>query len=137
MYTGSPHISRIRLSTYDPKTTSANNPNTYFLFSPQRKAGLTLGTLLPGDDVYNLEALLEQDALGDGILDGELDPDAAGMGLGPDEARVDDADLMEAPQLLEAQGEQFAGFGLGADPGRGREQPAVAISAYSDAITID
>ena len=96
-------------------------PTHIFLFSPQNKAGLTLGTLLPGDDVYNLEALLEQDALGDRILDGELDPDAAGMGLGPDEACVDDADFVEAPQLLEAQGEQFAGFGLGADPGRGRE----------------
>ena len=98
---------------------------------------LTLRTLLVGVDVDDLEALLEEDALGDLVLDGDLDSYAAGVGLGPDEARVDDADLMEAPQLLEAQGEQFAGFGLGADPGRGREQPAVAISAYSDAITID
>ena len=97
---------------------------------PLKRTGrLTLGTLLPSNDIYDLEALLEQDTFGDGVLDGELDPDAAGMRLGPDEARVDDADLVEAPQLLEAEGKQLAGFGLGADPGRGREQPAVAISA--------
>ena len=52
---------------------------------------------MPGNDVYYFEALLEQDALGDGVLNGQLDPDAPGMGLGPDEARVDDADLVEAP----------------------------------------
>ena len=88
-----------------------------------------LGALLVGHDVDHLEALLEEHAILDGVLDGELDLDTARVWLCPDEARVDDADLVQAAQLLEAQGQQLAGLGGGHDPAGGGHEPSVAVSA--------
>ena len=70
-----------------------------------RGSKLTLGALLVGDDVDDLEALLEQDAIGDLVLDGELDSYAAGVGLGPEEGGGDEADGGEGfGDLFEADG---------------------------------
>ena len=82
-----------------------------------------------GHNVDDLEALLEEHAILDVILDGQLDLDSARVRLGPDEAGVDDADFVETPQLFEAEGEQFAGFGGGHDPAGGGHEPSVAVSA--------
>lgn len=51
------------------------------------------------------------------------------MGLGPDEVRLGEADLVEAFELLETEREKFLGLWLGDHPTRGRRQEAFAIPA--------
>ncbi len=69
LHGGTPHVGRVRLGA--------------------------VAALLVGDDVNHLEALLHQDAVGDGVLDCDLDFDAARVGFCPDEAGVDNADLAQ------------------------------------------
>lgn len=88
-----------------------------------------LGALLRGNDKHDLEALLQQDAILHGILDGNLDLYTARVRLRPHKVGVDDAHFAEAAQLLEAQRKQFARFGRRDDPARGREEPSVAVPA--------
>ena len=88
-----------------------------------------LGALLRGDDVDNLETLLEQDALGDRVLDGQLDAYPPRVGLGPYEAGVDDADFVQSLELLQAQGQHLSGLGGRDDPAGGWKVPSVAVTA--------
>lgn len=59
-----------------------------------------VGALVVVLDVLDLERLLHDGALGDLLLHRDLDLDAPGMRLRPDEARIDDSQLVEPPQLL-------------------------------------
>ena len=54
------------------------------------------------------------------------------MGLRPDEARVDEADLVEPLELLEADREQLARLGLGDRPRLGRREEALAVFAEGE-----
>lgn len=54
------------------------------------------------------------------------------MRLGPDEAGVDEADLCEALELAQADGEELARLELGAGPGGRGRQPALAAAAERD-----
>jgi hypothetical protein len=92
------------------------------------------------DHVCDFEALLDEDLgdIRDGVLDGELDLDTTRVRLGPDEGGVDEADLLHALELLEAQGKHLTGFGGGDDPGGGGQQPAVAVAAeVQDSLALD
>lgn len=67
--------------------------------------GVRLGafrTLLCGDNVDNLEALLQHDAILNLVLDSELDLYSSRVGFCPHEAGIDDADFVQTTQLLEA-----------------------------------
>lgn len=52
------------------------------------------------------------------------------MGFRPDEARVDDAQLVQSSQLLQAQRQEFSGLRRGNDPRVGRREPSVAVAAH-------
>lgn len=66
---------------------------------------------LPGDGgavvdlLDDLEALLHQYPIRDGVLDCDLDFYPPGVRLGPHKARVDNPCLAQAPQPLQAQSE--------------------------------
>lgn len=66
------------------------------------------------------------------LLDRELDAETLAMRLGPDEAGVDEADLCEALELAQADGEELARLELGAGPGGRGRQPALAAAAERD-----
>lgn len=53
----------------------------------------TVRALLCGNDVFDLECLLDDGALEGLLLDGDLDFNAARVGFGPDETGIDDSDL--------------------------------------------
>lgn len=93
---------------------------------------LTVGTLLKCHDIYNLEALLQQHALLNGILDRQLDLDSSRVRLSPDEARIDDSHFVQASQLLEAESQKLARFGHGDDPTCWWQHPSLAVSALLD-----
>jgi len=66
------------------------------------------------------------------LLDRELDPQTLGVRLSPNKARVDEADLCEALELAQADGEELARLELGAGPGGRGRQPALASAAERD-----
>ena len=61
-----------------------------------------LRALLARNNIDNLKSLLQQDTVLHRVLDCELDLDAPRVGFCPDEAGIDNADLVETAQLLEA-----------------------------------
>ncbi|KAI6759461.1 hypothetical protein HG530_010141 [Fusarium avenaceum] len=62
----------------------------------------TLRALLVRHHVYDLETLLEQHAILDRVLDGDLDLDSSRMGFSPDEMCVHETDFVHASKFLEA-----------------------------------
>lgn len=90
---------------------------------------LTLPALLGVDDEDDLETLLEEHAVLDRVLDGELDLYPPRVGFRPDETGVDDSHFVETPEPLETQGEQLSGFGQGRDPTGGGQQPSITVPA--------
>ena len=78
----------------------------------------------------DLEALLHDGAFVDLRLHRDLDLYPPAVRLGPDEAGVDDSQLVESAQFSQAESEQFARFGVGDDPGRGRGEPSVTVAAH-------
>lgn len=72
------------------------------------------------------------------MLDSDFALDAAGMGFGPDERGVDDADLGQTTQFAQAESEKFARLGLCYDPLLGRREPAIAVTALVEgSFTLD
>mmetsp|Transcript_30021 Transcript_30021/g.80642 ORF Transcript_30021/g.80642 Transcript_30021/m.80642 type:complete len:203 (+) Transcript_30021:1121-1729(+) len=65
---------------------------------------LTLLALAVGHNELNHEGLLEHGAADDLLLHGELELDALGVSLGPDEGRVHKAYLVKATHALEKNG---------------------------------
>lgn len=51
------------------------------------------------------------------------------MRLRPDKGSINDSDLVQARQALEAEGQQLARLWRGHDPGGGRQQEALAVAA--------
>ena len=82
------------------------------------EALLAVFALHVGDDELDLERLLEQCAVEHLLLHSELDLDAFGVRLGPDEAGVDQLDSLESLDLLETEREQFGRLELRVRPGR-------------------
>ena len=78
----------------------------------------------------DLECLLHDGALVDLRLHRDLDLYPPAVRLGPDEAGVYDSQLVESAQFSQAESEQFARFGVGDDPGRGRGEPSVTVAAH-------
>lgn len=66
------------------------------------------------------------------FLNGQLDLDPLRMRLCPDEPSVDEADFIQPFELLQADREELAGFGLGDRPCGGRREEAVAVAAKVD-----
>lgn len=73
-------------------------------------------TLVRLHHVLHHAPLLQRRPAHDFPLDGELDFEAAGVGFGPDEARVDQSNFGEAANAAHAQLEQGRGFGGGGNP---------------------
>lgn len=93
--------------------------------------GVRLGAiraLLVHHHIYHFEGLLEDNIVGDRILDGELELDPAGVRLCPDERRIDNADFVETFQFSEANGHQLAGFRGGDGPCGRRKEPAFTVT---------
>lgn len=80
--------------------------------------------------VFHFEALLHDGAVTDFRLHRDLDLDTPRMRLRPDEAGIDDSQLVESSQFLEAESEELTGFGRGNHPRVGRRQPSVAVAAH-------
>ena len=99
------------------------------LRDPQvRRVGLLAVVALEvHDHELDDEALLEERAVEHLLLDGQLDLDALGVGLGPDEARVDQLHSLEAVDVLEADGEELSRLECRVRPGRA--QVTIALSA--------
>lgn len=77
----------------------------------------------------HFKTLLHQHTVRDGVLYGDLDLYPPGVWLGPYKTGIDDPNLSEAPQFLQAQGKQLPGLGSSNEPTRGRHEPSVTISA--------
>lgn len=95
--------------------------------------GITLcaiGALVVVLGVFDFEALLHDGAITDLRLHRDLNPDTSRMRLCPDEVGVDDAQFVQAAQFLQAERQKLSGFGLGDDPGVGRAEPSIAVSAH-------
>ena len=80
-------------------------------------------------DVDYLEALLQHEAVGDRVLDRDLDLDPTGVRLCPNETGIDNPDPVQPPQLLETQSQELSRLGGGDHPAGRREKPSVAVSA--------
>ena len=76
--------------------------------------------------------LLENGAVEDLGLNGELDFDPLGVGLGPDELGVLELDFVEVLEAFDAEGEELFGLPLGFDPGLGGLEVAAALGAVED-----
>jgi len=97
-----------------------------------------VGALLVVLCVFHLEALLHDGALANLGLHRDLYFYPSRMGFGPDEAGVDDAELVQAAQFLEAEGKQFARFGVRHHPRCRWAQPSVAVAAHvEDRFALD
>ena len=73
-------------------------------------------TLAVLDEVLDLEDLFEDGCGEDLLLDGKRDTKAFGVGFCPDEMGLCEADLVEALELLEADGEELLRLGTGDGP---------------------
>ena len=88
---------------------------------------------LVGHDVLDGKLLL-QDKLGELLLLYlQLDLDPLGMGLGPDEVCVDEADLFEPPYLSQEQGHQLFALWLHKRP-RGAQVPVAPLAVVNDQL---
>ena len=76
----------------------------------------TVGALTMLDEVLNLEDLFKDGRGEDLLLDGKGDTEAFGVGFCPDEMGLCEADLVEALELLEADGEELLRLGTGDGP---------------------
>ena len=84
------------------------------------------------DEVLDLEDLLEDSRGEDLLLDRHGHAEPFRVGFCPDEVGVGEADLAEALELFEADGEELLGLGACEGPcsGRGEESLAVAAEGY-------
>eukprot|EP00964_Phaeocystis_antarctica_P020196 scaffold11152_cov57-Phaeocystis_antarctica.AAC.1 len=87
--------------------------------------------LLVGEHVLDHERLLHDRARDDLLLHARLDLEAAGVGLGPHEARVHEAHGRKAARLLEQQRHQLGRLGLD-----GREAAVAALVAAAAAAGV-
>lgn len=76
----------------------------------------TVGTLCGDHNVLDLEALLDDGLAHSLALDGDLDSDTSGVGLGPDEGGVHKTHLGQTLESLETKSQQLSGLGLGSGP---------------------
>eukprot|EP00047_Mylnosiga_fluctuans_P011229 m.20129 g.20129 ORF g.20129 m.20129 type:complete len:556 (+) comp3504_c0_seq1:1194-2861(+) len=84
------------------------------------------------DDVLDHKDLLQHGAGEDLLLNGQLDLQALRVGLGPDEPGIDETDLVEALETLEAEGEKLARLELALHPRARRVEVAAASAAVVD-----
>ena len=66
------------------------------------------------------------------FLNRQLDLNPLRMWLGPYKPSIDEADFIQPFKLLQADGEELAGFGLGNCPCAGRREETVAVAAKVD-----
>ena len=86
------------------------------------------------DDVLHHEGLLQDGAREDLLLHGQLGLDPLGVRLRPHERGVDQLDLAQPAQPLDADGEQLARLPRAGHPGPRRLQVAVAAAAALHAL---